>query len=104
MTQAVKFRTSSSILVIGAGALQRSYRARSVLRTVCKERVVRKQASWMMEKWCALDENDSLKIMMQASYFSCLGVKSTSLIEKSFPLLGSYKRAGVECSKDAYLD
>jgi siroheme synthase (precorrin-2 oxidase/ferrochelatase) len=83
MTQAVKFRTSSSILVIGAGALQRSYRARSVLRTVCKERVVRKQASWMMEKWCALDENDSLKIMMQASCISCSDVKGTSLIEKA---------------------
>ena len=69
--------------VRGAGALQRSYRARSGLRTVCIERVVRKKAGWMMEKWCALDENDSLNIMMQASYNSCSDVRSTKLCEKA---------------------
>jgi hypothetical protein len=37
----------------------------------------------MMEKWCALDENDSLKIMMQASCISCSDVKGTSLIGKA---------------------
>jgi hypothetical protein len=35
----------------------------------------------MMEKKCA--ENDSLKIMMQASYISCSDLRSTKLCEEA---------------------
>jgi hypothetical protein len=35
----------------------------------------------MMEKTCA--KNDSLKIMMKASYISCSDVRSTKLCEKA---------------------